>query len=166
MRNTNVKNIALCGLLAAVAIVIMCLGTLIPFATYTCPILCALICNLIRKYCGRKWSWIWYAVVSLLSLLVGTDREAAVVFMLLGYYPCVKDFMDNMPLSWIWKFLYFNLTACSIYCISAFILGLPDVVADFAQLGWIGMLVVILLVNVTLFIMDYLMSSKAKRKIK
>ena len=40
MRNTNAKAMALGGVLGALALVIMCMGGLIPFATYVCPMLC------------------------------------------------------------------------------------------------------------------------------
>ena len=43
MRSTSARSIALGGILGAVAIVIMCLGGLIPVATFVCPILCMLL---------------------------------------------------------------------------------------------------------------------------
>ena len=42
-KRTPAANIALGGLLAALAVVIMGMGTLIPVATYVCPMVCCLI---------------------------------------------------------------------------------------------------------------------------
>ena len=43
MRRNSAKEIALGGMLAALAMVIMCLGGLVPASTYVCPMLCALV---------------------------------------------------------------------------------------------------------------------------
>ena len=77
---TPASGIALGGVLAALAVVIMSMGTLIPVATYVCPMLSALILQLVLKTCGRRIAWGWYAVVSILSLLMAPDKEAAAVF--------------------------------------------------------------------------------------
>ena len=39
----NARNVALGGMMAALAIVIMCMGGLIPVATFVCPMLCMLL---------------------------------------------------------------------------------------------------------------------------
>ena len=54
MHKTNAKQIAMGGVFAALAIVIMCLGGLIPIATFACPMICMLILHLIRKLCGNR----------------------------------------------------------------------------------------------------------------
>ena len=48
-KRTPSANIALGGVLAALAVVIMSMGTLIPVATYVCPMLCAILLQLILK---------------------------------------------------------------------------------------------------------------------
>ena len=49
MRNGSAKKIALSGMLAALAMVIMCMGGLIPVATYVCPMLCCVILQMVAK---------------------------------------------------------------------------------------------------------------------
>ena len=53
MRN-NTKQIALGGVLAAVAVTIMSLGGLIPIATYVCPMLCCMTQFIVLRFCGRR----------------------------------------------------------------------------------------------------------------
>ena len=81
--------------MAALAVVIMSLGTLIPVATFVCPVLCMLILQLVLKLCGSRIAWAWYGAVAILSLLMAPDKEAAAVFLFLGYYPVVKPRMDS-----------------------------------------------------------------------
>ena len=68
------------GVFAALAVVIMNLGGLIPMATYVCPTLCMVILSFVHMACGRRIAWSWYAAVSILSLLMSPDKEAAAVF--------------------------------------------------------------------------------------
>ena len=86
MRRNSAKEIALGGMLAALAMVIMCLGGLVPASTYVCPMLCALVLQVVKKLCGDRIAWAWYGAVSILSILLGPDKEAAAVFLFFGSY--------------------------------------------------------------------------------
>ena len=83
----NAKQIALGGILGALAVTILFLGGLIPVSTYICPVLCMLILQTVMNFCGRRMAWAWYTMVSFLALLLGPDKEAAAILVLLGYYP-------------------------------------------------------------------------------
>ena len=48
-KKTPASAVALGGVLAALAVVIMCLGTLIPIATYVCPAICMLLVQVVTK---------------------------------------------------------------------------------------------------------------------
>ena len=83
-KRTPASSVALGGVLAALAVVIMSLGTIIPVATYVCPMLCALLLQAVLKTCGVRIAWAWYGAVAILSLLLAPDKEAAAVFAFLG----------------------------------------------------------------------------------
>ena len=105
-KKTPASAVALGGVLAALAVVIMCLGTLIPIATYVCPAICMLLVQVVTKLCGRRIGWAWYGAVSVLSLLMAPDKEAAGVFLLLGYYPIIKPWIDSKKGKWLWKAMF------------------------------------------------------------
>ena len=52
-KRTGAGGIALGGLLAAMAVVVMGLGGLIPVATYVCTIICTMFLAVFRKLCGK-----------------------------------------------------------------------------------------------------------------
>ena len=81
MGRNGAKSVALGGVMAALAVVIMCMGGIIPLATYVCPMLCAVLLAAVLRLTGRRIGWAWYGAVSLLSLLLGPDKEAAAVFV-------------------------------------------------------------------------------------
>ena len=158
------KNMALGGVLAALAVVIMCLGGLIPLATYTCPMLCCLLLKFVYQSCGRRIGWSWYGAVAILSLLMGPDKEAAAVFVFFGYYPLVKPKLDGMKLGWILKALLFNASVFIMYTLLIHLFGMAQVAAEFQEMGKILLIVTLALGNVTFFLLDRLLGMKLRRR--
>ena len=162
-KRTPAANSALGGILAALAVIIMSMGTLIPIATYVCPMLCCLMLQLVLKICGGRIAWAWYGAVSLLSLLMAPDKEAAAVFLALGYYPIVKPRLDRRKGKWLWKGLFFNAVILILYWLQMHIFGFDQLAAEFADMGMILTAVMLLLGNVTFFLLDKLLEKKFKR---
>ena len=162
-KRTPAANIALGGILAALAVIIMSMGTLIPIATYVCPMLCCLMLQLVLKICGGRIAWAWYGAVSLLSLLMAPDKEAAAVFLAIGYYPIVKPRLDRRKGKWLWKGLFFNAVILILYWLLMHIFGFDQLAAEFADMGMILTAVMLLLGNVTFFLLDKLLEKKFKR---
>lgn len=163
-RNSPAGSVALGGVLAALAVVIMAMGTLIPIATYICPMLCALILHVVLKTCGSRIAWAWYGAVAILSLLLAPDKEAAVVFAFLGHYPIVKPKLDRRRGKWLWKALLFNGATLAAYWLMLRVLGLEGLTAEFAEMGAVMCAVLLLLGNVTFFLLDRLLGMRPKKK--
>lgn len=151
---------ALGGILAALALVIMNLGGLIPVATYVCPMLCAVLLQFVRKICGNRIAWAWYGAVAILGLLMSPDKEAAAVFVFLGYYPIVKPWLDRRKAKWLWKGLLFNGATLLMYWLLMHLFGMDQIIEEFRGMG-IGMTVILLILgNVTFFLLDMVLSKK------
>lgn len=161
---TSVRALALGGMMAALAVVIMCLGGLIPFATFVCPMICVLILQLIAKLCGNRIGWAWYGAVAMLSLLMGPDKEGAALFLFLGYYPLVKPGIDKLPLRWLWKGILFNVMILGMYTVLIHLFGMAQLAAEFQEMGTILLAITLLLGNVTFFLLDKILSRKFRRK--
>lgn len=161
MSRGTAKPVALGGLLAAMAVVIMCLGGLIPVATYVCPVLCMLLGFLVLRLCGGRIAWAWYGAVSVLTLLLGTDKEAAAIYLFLGYYPNIKPWLDRLPLRWVWKTVYFNIVVLIVYTILIHLMGMDALAAEFSNAGSIGLIVIVLLGNFTFHLLDRLLGRLA-----
>ena len=164
MKRNSAKNIALGGLMAALAIIIMCLGGMIPFATFVCPMLCCLITKLVMTLCGKRIAWAWYGAVAILSVLMAPDKEAAAVFVFLGYYPIVKPWMDRQKLRWLWKGLLFNSAILVMYWLLIHILGLNEIASEYEEAGMIMTIVMLILGNVTFFMLDVVLGRKLMRR--
>ena len=157
------RQIALSGLLAAVAVVIMCLGGVIPVATYICPMLCCMTLELVLWFCGKKIGWTWFTAVAIISLLMGPDKEAAIVFLAIGYYPLLKPGLDKLKVGFLLKILYFNTSVFLVYGVMIHLLGMEEVAAENAELGIISLLLILILGNVTFFLLDKLLTIMTRK---
>lgn len=161
---TEARKIAFGGMFAALAVVIMSLGGLIPIATFTCPMLCMLILAFVTKMCGNRIGWAWYGAVALLSVLLGPDKEAAFVFVFLGFYPIVKPQFDRFRFSAIPKLVLFNVLILSMYALLIRVLGMNQIANEFAEVGTVLTAVMLLLGNVIFLLLDRVLTQFSKIK--
>lgn len=164
MRNSNAKLIAFGGMMAALALVIMNLGGLVPVATFVCPMLCMMILAFVLKMCGTGIGWAWYGAVAILSLMMGPDKEAAAVFLFLGFYPILKPRFDRKKLGWILKLMLFNGTVLIMYWVLIHLFGMDQVAAEYQELGTALTAVMLLLGNVIFFLLDKVLTRFSKMK--
>lgn len=163
-KQTPAKAMALGGVLAALGVVIMAMGTILPVATYACPVLCAMLLQIVLKTCGKRMAWAWFACVAVLSALLAPDKEAAAVFAFLGYYPIVKPWLDGRKMPWLWKGLLFNGMTALLYWLLISLLGMDAVGEEFAAMGTVMLGLCLILGNVTFFLLDILLGRKPGRR--
>lgn len=150
--------------MAALALVIMAMGTLIPVATFVCPAMCMLVLQLVLKTCGSRIAWAWYGAVAILSVLMAPDKEAAAVFGFLGYYPIVKPCLDRARGRWLWKGLLFNGSILLMYWLLIALMGMNDISEDYAGMGTVLTALMLVLGNVTFFLLDRLLERKFRKR--
>lgn len=163
-RRTPASRIALGGVLAALAVVIMSLGGLIPVMTYVSPMLCALLLKIVLELCGVRIAWAWYGAVALLSALLSADKEAAAVFIFLGYYPIVKPKLDGLRFPWLWKLVLFNVSVGVMYFLLLQLFGMAQLRAEFEEFSTVMLIVMLLMGNVTFFLLDRLLRRDLLRR--
>lgn len=164
MRNSGAKEMAKGGIFAAMAVAIMSIGGMIPSATFVCPMLCCIILQIVRTVCGNRIAWAWYGTVAILGLLLSPDKEAATVFVFLGYYPIVKTKFDRSPLKVLWKLLYFNVVILAMYWLLIHMFGMAQLAQEWSELGAVMTAVMLLLGNVTFFMLDIVLGKRIWRK--
>lgn len=167
MRNNGQAfSIALGGVSAALAVVIMSLGGMIPFATFVCPMTAIVILSIVMRKTGRKIALAWYGAVSILSLLLSPDKEAAAVFLFLGYYPILKPILEKSKLQWLLKAVLFNAAILLMYVVLINVIGLQELVQEQEEMGVVLTVVTLILGNVTFFLLDRLLDKLHRMKRK
>ena len=164
MKGSAASNMALGGVMASLAVVIMSLGGLIPVATFACPMLCMLLLAFVTKMCGRRIGWAWYGAVAVLSLLLGPDKEAAAVFAFVGFYPIVKPRFDRLRFGMIAKLALFNVLILTMYWLLIRLLGMEQIGAEFAEVGTVMTAVMLLMGNVIFLLLDRVLTRFARIK--
>lgn len=155
---------ALGGVTAGLAVVVMCLGGMIPLATYILPMICCILLWIITPRLGRQGSWVWYCAVSLLSVLLCPDKEAAAVYLFLGYYPLIKPGFDRKKHPIIPKLLLFNAATLTMYALLIHLFGMAALAAEFAEMGIWLTAVMLILGNVCFFMLDRVLTLFSKKK--
>ena len=162
MPSNNTKSLALGGVLAALAVVIMSMGGLIPIATYACPVLCAILQYTVLRFCGRRIAWAWYGVVAILSMFLDPDKEAAALFVFLGYYPILKPRIDKLPAKWLCKCILFNVAILVMYWLLIHLMGMVQLLEEFSELGTVMTVVMLVMGNVIFFLLDMALNKYGK----
>ena len=159
------RDLALCGVLCALAVAIMAMGTIIPVATYCCPLLASMTIVPVLIICGEKLSWAMFAASAILSLLLAPDKEAAAIFLALGYYPIVKPKLDrkSKPRRIAWKLLLFNAAIIAVYGALLFVFRLDALREDFFSMGGLLALALVLGGNVIFWLDDRLLERAVPR---
>ena len=158
------KPVALGGLLTAAAVVIMSLGSLIPVNTYVCPVLCILLTRPVLEICSKRIGWCYYMAVSLLSLMLAPDREAALVYVCLGYYPMIRPAFQQLRPLWLKnlvKLLFFTCAGAFSWWLAMAVLGLP---AEENGLGGAFWVILVILWDLVFLLTDRLLGLPLRRR--
>lgn len=156
-KKTPAGRAALGGVLAALAVVSMSLGGLIPIMTYVTPLLGALMLEAVRLICGERFAWAWFGAVGLLSFFLSPDREAAALFLFVGYYPILRPRLEKKKLPWLWKGLFFNVSIAVMYWLLLKLMGMDALEQEFRAMGTVMLMVTLALGNLVFFLLDKLL---------
>ena len=97
MRDAS-RRIAVCGVAAALCVVLMVLGSALGVMTYVCPMLAGLVVGAVREELGARDALTLWAAAGLLGLLLVPELEMAALFAgLFGWYPAVRPALERLP---------------------------------------------------------------------
>ena len=155
MKNKT-KNTAICGLMIALSVVLMMLTTLVPVFMYVIPIVTGLLVLFVADISDRKWGIGVYFSTAFLSLLLITDKEAALTYALFfGYYPLIKDIIEKLPkaLAWFLKIVIFNAAVVGIGVISFYLFGVSG--EEYNEFGKYTIPILLIMANIVFFLYDF-----------
>ena len=158
-RKSKSWSMAYCGMAAALCVALMLLGTIIPIAMFIAPAVASFLIATVCMECGITMAWTAYAAVSLLSIFVTFDKEAALIFILFfGHYPILRQQLEKLPgkaLVWLGKCLTAGICFAADYYATIYVLGLKELAQEFAGLGRYALPVISLLLLGMFLCYDY-----------
>lgn len=140
MRQSS-RTAAICGLTAALSLVLMALGSAMGVMTYVCPILVGVLLLCVREELGVRMALTEWAAIGLLAVILVPEPEMNAVFVgVFGWYPAAKPALDRIPrpFSLPARLLSMNAGAVLSYTVLAAAVGLQDMPGSFW--GWVGLL--------------------------
>ena len=162
--NKNTRRVAVSGMMVALATAILLMGGVIPAATFVGPALAGLLVIPVFVEGGQRYALGAWAAISALSLMLCADKEAALLFAFLGWYPALKWRLDAQLPGWLGvpvKLLIWNLCAGAMAALIFFVLRMDQIMAEYREMGRAMLIAFILLANVTLLIYDRLLGAMA-----
>jgi len=142
--------------MTALSVVLMMLTTLVPVFMYVLPIVTGLLVLFTADASNKKWGLGVYFSTAFLSLLLITDKEAALTYALFfGYYPLIKDIIEKLPkwVAWILKLVLFNLAAVGIGVISFYLFGVSG--DEYNEFGKYTIPILLIMANVAFILYDF-----------
>lgn len=120
-------SIALGGVVSALCIVMELAVGIAPLFLYIFPMLCAILMCVLLEECGLKTALCAYAAVSVISLILCPDKEAAILYVgFFGYYPAARMCIQKINLRLaraVIKLALFNFAIVCSYWIMIKIFG-------------------------------------------
>ena len=139
--------------------VLMFITTFVPVFVYVLPIITGLIVLFVSELADKKWALGVFFSTAFLSLVLLTDKEAALTYALFfGYYPLIKNAVQKLPviISWLVKFLLFNVAAVTIGVAGVFLFGMSG--EEYNEFGEYTIPILLVLANVTFVLYDIALS--------
>lgn len=154
---------AIGGLSASLCLLLMFMTGLMPFATFALPAIAGAVLIVVVIENKASTAWIVYCAVSLLSVFIVPDKEAALMFIaFFGYYPIIKESLEKIKsksVEYLAKFAIFNVAIISSYFIIINIIGLAEFNAEMGEFGKYGLLLFLALGNVTFLLYDFALTN-------
>jgi hypothetical protein len=125
------KKIAICGVLSALAVSVLFLGTIIEVFDLSAAVIAAIAVYIVVNTYGLSSGFAVYAVISILSFLLLTGKFTPIAFLPIGIYPVIKKFFDyrtkQKVLRIIFKLLVFNVFFTLLVCLGkSFLFTIDD----------------------------------------
>ena len=158
------RKIAVGGMMTALAVAVMLLGGVIPAATFCCPALAGILLLPVVSECGHRVALGAYAAIAALSLMLCPDKEAALLFAFLGWYPVAKWPLEAKLPGWRSlpvKLLLWNACAGAMAAMIFFVFRMDQVIAEYREMSRAMLIVFAVLANVTLILYDRLLNTMA-----
>ena len=163
---SQARSTALCGLMAALSIVFLMMGSLIPAALYACPILAMAALLPIRERFGRKSALTTYAAVSLLAILLVPDKELALLYAFFGWYVHLQPVLDRLQprsVQILIKLALANLATVTLYSLLVFVFQMQAVIEELEELNALWLAILLLSANCLFVLTDILLHKLARK---
>lgn len=150
----SARRIALCGLLTALAVVVMLVSGALGIGTFIGPVLAmAVLLPVLEEY-GAKTALTAYAAAAFLGILLVPDVELAWVYAAFGWYPVVRRRIDRLPSRFLRVAVRIGLCTAVVLALYGLLLRSLGLTADLQEAAPAFNLLLLALGNVVFLLTD------------
>ena len=122
------KRLTVCAILTSLGVTLCWLGSLVGVLDLCTPLLTSLLLIPVVIEYGKAYPWGVWLSTALLSLLLLPNKSPAAVYLVFGYYPILKAYLERMrPLPCrLLKQLLFVTVDVALFYGSNFIMGVEE----------------------------------------
>ena len=157
--NDTSYRVALGGIVSALCLVTMFLAGVMPALYLLLPMIAGVLLMLIAIEVNKGWALLTYLSVSLLSLFVTFDKEAALIFILFfGHYPILRMNIQKIKpklLRRLIKFILFNACTLIYFYATVYLLGMDELIEELNDFGRYGSYIMLGLANFVFILYDF-----------
>ena len=154
MRQRKTQAIAFSGIISALCVVLLYLGSIIEVLDYSVSALCGILVTLVTIEFGNRTGISVWIVSSVLALIILPVKFSALLFIAFcGWYSFLKKVLETLPklISWVLKLICFNAVLSVIFFITLKILLVENI-------GFITVAATVVLSNFVFIIYDILLT--------
>ena len=157
MRDISYR-VALGGIVSALCLVVMFLAGVMPALYLLLPMIAGVLLMIIAVEVNKGWALLTYLSVSILSVFITFDKEAALIFiMFFGHYPILRmniQKIKNGLFRRIVKFAVFNVCVLAYFYATVFIFGFDEILEEFNEFGRYGGYIMLGISNLVFVLYD------------
>ena len=152
-------RVALGGIVSALCLVTMFLSGIMPALYLVLPMIAGILMMIIAVEVNTRWALLTYISVSILSMFITFDKEAALIFvMFFGHYPILRFYIEKIRSKLskiIIKFTIFNVCIIGYFYVTVYLFGLKQMLDELNDFGKYGAVVMLVIVNIIFILYDY-----------
>lgn len=148
------KSLALCGLLTALAVVVMVLSAALGIGTFVGPVLAMVVLLPVLEEFGAKTAAAAYAATAILGLLLVPELELALVYAAFGWYPILRPHVARIPYRAVRLAAKLGIATAVILALYGVLLRLLGMTADLLGASALFNLILLVLGDITFVILD------------
>ncbi len=139
-------KVSLGGIITALSIVLMMLAGITSSLVYAIPMITGLFLMVLVIEFGRGFTTFVYVSVSIISILLLGNKEAAIMYIaFFGYYPIIKSVFEKHfkgIICWLFKYVLFNISMIAFYFVSTkiFMISYEDIESFSKYAIWVLLL--------------------------
>lgn len=145
------KRMAYSSMAVALGVTVMVVLGLTGVGTYVAPLMVSLLLLPIQQRYGTKNALTVWLATGLLTLILASDKELAVVYLaIFGWYPVLRPALERLPrgIAPLAKLALFNAAVVGSYALMMPLLGLTE------EMGEPALIILLLVMGNVIFLLE------------